>query len=825
MKQERFNTGWEVFDGIVDPFAVVFGSMPVGKPVTLPHDAMIAEKRDPDCKSSTQSGFYPAKTYTYTKSFFAPEAWEEGRQVLEFEGVMGRSAVYVNERFAAHHQNGYSQFFVDLTPWLKYGAENTIKVVASNAELASRWYPGSGIYRDVNLHTGGAVWVEPEGVRLATEYIEEDYAMVRAEIQLSTRIPQARQVSVRVAFLDENGAEAASGSAEVTVSASGRERASLRMTVEHPALWSPDDPRLYWCLVRVTEGETLLDEAEETFGIRTLRLDARKGLRINGKPVKLRGSCIHHDNGILGAATLEGAEEFRVRNMKEAGFNAIRSAHHPMGKAMLRVCDQLGVLVMDELTDMWNIPKNCYDASFTFDSHLEEELRSLVAKDFNHPCVVLYSTGNEIPEIGRPDGRMLNRRIVNALHALDGTRYTTAGVNGILAASDGLLQYMAGLGISSQQAQADADVSKASAGGSEALNATMAQLQQMRLDAFATSDLLTASLEEVSGTLDAAGFNYLTARHELEHQTHPDRVVVGSETYPLEIASLWEIVTRNPHVIGDFTWTGYDYLGEAGIGIFHYEQKERRQGFWPDRVAYCGDINLNGYRRPASYLREIAYGLRTDPFIAVERPERSGQTHDVNGWKYSDGLDSWTWDGFEGKPVRVRTLAKADEIALFLNGESLGRKNVGEEEKLTAFFDVTYQPGTLEAVCYTDGRETGRTALRTAGAPEKLSVQVTHPEIPVTSGVSFLIVELTDRDGIVNRHVSKKVSVEVEGAGSLAALGSADPSSEGSYLDNSCETYDGRVMAAVRGGGEPGTVTVRISAEGCRTETVQIAVQ
>ncbi len=827
MKLERFNSGWTVAPGIVDPFAVVFGGAPEGKPVTLPHDAMIEEDRDPACPSATQSGFYPAKTYTYTKTFFAPTTWEKERQILEFEGVMGKAAVYVNGQFAASHENGYSQFFVDLKPYLNYGAENSVKVVAANSELASRWYPGSGIYRDVNLHTGGASWIPPEGLRLKTEYIEEDYALVCAQVALKSSYAQAKQLRLSIRLYDEAGI-AAESETMVTLRADHETSAHLRITIPAPKLWSPDSPKLYRCVAEILEGDVCVDTAEEEFGIRTLRLDARKGLRINGETVKLRGCCIHHDNGIIGAATLYGAEEFRVRQLKQSGFNAIRSAHHPMGKTMLRVCDRLGMMVMDELSDMWNVQKNCYDRSFAFSDHMEDEIARMVAKDYNHACVVFYSTGNEIPEIGAADGRALNRSIVERFHELDDTRYTTAGMNGLLAAAPGLGAYMAQMGVSRQQAKKDAEASKAiakepEAGGSENLNAAMAIMQRERLAAFAVSQLVTDSLEEASGTLDATGLNYLTARHELENQLHPDRVVIGSETYPSEIADLWEIVERNPHVIGDFTWTGYDYVGEAGIGIFHYESENQKQGWYPDRLAYCGDINLNGYRRPASFLREIAYGLRTEPYIAVDRPEHYGQRHDHNDWKYGDAVDSWTWPGFEGKTVRVRVLARAEEAELFLNGVSMGKKAIGEQEKLTVYFDLPYKPGELAAVCYTDGRETGRAVLSTAGKPVRLSVQTVNPVLPADdSGVAFLIVEPTDGNGQVNRAEKKTITVSVEGAGFLAGFGSADPSCEGSYQDTSWETYDGRVMAAIRSGNRPGLITVRFAAEGCPTETVQL---
>lgn len=823
MKKQSFNSNWQVSSGIIDPFAVVFGSVPEQKDVTLPHDAMIEEARDPFCPSGTQSGFYPAKSYTYQKSFYVPENGADEQQILEFEGVMNRAAVYVNGEFAAHHLNGYSSFFVDLKPFLKAGKENLIRVVASNSELASRWYPGSGIFRDVNIYSGGSVWIPPEGLRITTEYLEPDYAMIRVDAKLKTTSAAACQALLMITLYDSKGNRTASGEVPVTVNSSTPASAALRIAVDCPALWSPDRPDLYRCEVNVKVNHQTVDTAVEEFGIRTLRLDARGGLRINGEETKLRGCCIHHDNGLIGATTLYQAEEFRARRLKEAGFNAIRSAHHPMSKAMLRACDHLGLLVMDELSDMWNVPKNAMDRSFLFDGDWQDEVRQMVSKDYNHPCVVLYSTGNEIPEIGMPDGRMLNRQIVSLLHELDGTRYVTAGMNGLLAAAPRLGEYMTQMAAgSSSQTTVDTQ----DAGGSENLNAAMAIMQKQRMDAFAVSPLLTDALEEASGTLDAVGLNYLTARHEMEHRTHPDRVVIGSETYPGEIADLWEIVERNPHVIGDFTWTGYDYLGEAGIGIFHYESESRKQGYYPDRLAYCGDINLNGYRRPASYLREIAYGLRTLPYIAVDHPEHYGQKHDMNGWKYGDAVDSWTWPGFEGKTVRVRILAKAEEAELILNGKPCARKVIGEEEKLTAFFEIPYQPGTLEAVIYSGGQEIGRTQLETAGEPTKLSVQVVNPVLPADGcGVSFLIVEPVDAKGRVNRGVIKKVSVTVEGAGRLVGFGSANPSCEGNYQDVEWETYDGRVMAVVRSGEQPGPVTVRFAAAGCPEETVRIAAE
>ena len=348
----------------------------------------------------------------------------------------------------------------------------------------------------------------------------------------------------------------------------------------------------------------------------------------------------------------------------------------------------------------------------------------------------------------------------------------------------------------------------------------MAKMEQRKMDAFSTSRGLSEAMEEVACELDVVGYNYLTARHELEHLLHPERVVVGSETYPTEIARLWEIAERNPHVLGDFTWTGYDYLGEAGIACYHYAPERREQGWYPDRLAYCGDINLNAYRRPVSYLREIAYGLRREPMIAVERLDRFGQPDNSNDWKYYDAIDSWTWPGFEGKATVAHVLSASEEVELFLNGVSLGRRATERHE---AAFALNYAPGELLAVGYTKGKEDGRFALRSAGAPVKLGVTAENECITADGrGAAFVTVDLLDENGLPSRFEKRRVTVTVDGAGVLAGFGSAHPQCEGSYRDSAWETFDGRVMAVVRSTEEAGEIRVRIEAEGCGEKTITL---
>ena len=812
MNKILFHTGWTVRPGVPDPFGVIFGSEPEATPVTLPQDAMILEARRPDASSGNQTGYYPVRSYTYEKRFFAPLDWKQKQNTLEFEGVMAQAMVYLNGELIAVNHYGYSQFYAELNGRLRYGEENVLQVIARSAENGSRWYPGAGIYRDVWLWQGERIHVPPEGVRLTTAELEEGYALVLADVAVENTGLDARKLRLRLTLTAPDGRETAAENL-VSILQTETVQSRLRLTVDDPELWSPEYPALYAYAAELYEGEELLDRAEGSFGIRKLTLDARHGLRINGVETKLRGACIHHDNGLIGATTLPDAEEFRVKKLKEAGFNAIRSAHHPAGKALLDACDRIGILVMDELTDMWELPKNSADYSLDFVSEWRDSIQRMVAKDYDHPSVVLYSLGNEIPEIGRRSGGRRCREMASFLRGLDPTRYVTCAINGFLAMSDRIDEMKAEMLQTESALQSEAESS-----GSEALNAAMAKMERRKMDAFSTSRGLSEAMEEVACELDVVGYNYLTARHEYEHTAHPERVVVGSETYPTEIARLWEIAERNSHVLGDFTWTGYDYLGEAGIACYHYAPERHEQGWYPDRLAYCGDIDLNGHRRPVSYLREISYGLRKEPFLAVERLDRFGQPDNSNDWKYYDAIDSWTWPGFEGKPTVAHVLSASEEVELFLNGVSLGRKRTEGHE---AAFALNYAPGRLVAVGYTDGKEDGRIERHTAGSPVKLGISIYNSVLAADGrGAAFVTVDLLDKNGLHSRFEKRKVTVTVEGAGRLAGLGSADPQCEGSYQDASWESFDGVVMAVVRSTEEAGEIRVHIEVEGCGERTI-----
>lgn len=822
MIRKNFNEDWQVMKGGSDAGTASFMGTEKVQTVHLPHDAMIHEQRDPDTASGAQTGFYPGGEYIYQKKFTVPEEWKDKSLTLEFEGIYQTAMVYINGALAHRNLYGYSNFYVPLNPWLNYGVENQIKVIANNSMVPnSRWYTGSGIYRNVKLICGDRIHVPADGVRITTLTADEESAIVEIEAKIQS-ISRIRENVIVTVQLEKDGERIAGDRQMVVMYPGTPETARCSICVLRPDLWDCDHPKLYQCRIQIEHDGELLDETIETFGIRTLTLDSVHGLRMNGRQIKLRGACIHHDNGILGAATLEKAEERRCRQLKEAGFNSIRSSHHPISKAMLDACDRYGILVMDELSDMWTLHKNSYDFALHFEECWEEVAELMVAKDYNHPSVILYSSGNEITEAGTEAGAAINRKICNKFHELDHTRFTTMGQNGLMTAGKRLKEIMTDVmgrfGIPGIDGKGNSD-------GSNAFNSFMSLMEGERGEFFSTHPLLTEALEGCSASCDIIGLNYLTGRHVAEHEIHPNKTVLGTETYPADIVRLWGIVKRNPHVLGDFTWAGYDYLGEAGCGIFHYDGNANFSSVYPERAAYIGDLDLIGYRRPISYLREIVYGLRKKPYIAVERLNRYGMPCSKTPWMFKDNISSWTWPGYEGKPAAVDVYADADEVELFLNGHSLGRKPAGEQHRFAAAYEMTYEPGELTAVSYEGEKETGRFSLETADSKVQLFAETDRTTLSADGeDLAFIAVKLVDENGVENLFASKKVTVSVKGAGKLQAFGSADPQALESYDDSTWQTYDGYVMAVIRAGREAGTVTVTFTAEGCREKCVEIEV-
>ena len=753
--------------------------------VTLPHDAMIREKRDKDCPSGAQSGFYPGGVYTYEKKFMAQNEWKKHDVFLEFEGIYGIARVWINGALAAVNRNGYMGFSVDLKPWISYEHENIIRIDVDNSKQPnSRWYSGSGIYRDVNLWTGKDVYISHDKLRITTLSVNDDMAVIEVCAQLKNIIGHGLEAECLIE-IKKDGQKTASDTQRVVFRSEQMQTVRVQIPIEHPKKWSPKQPALYECHITTKFDDKICDEAVSNFGIRVLALDPVRGLQINGETFKLRGTCIHHDNGVIGAETFKEAEWYRCKRLKEAGFNAIRSAHHPMSRAMLDACDHIGMLVMDELTDMWDKEKNTYDFSDIFEDEYNQWINHMVEKDYNHPSVIIYSVGNEIQEAGTKQGAWINRMLCNKFHELDNTRYTTNALNGLNCAGRRLGFIMRDV------AEKFGMDSHGSGSG------FMSLMSGEKGEFFAKHPLVSEALEECSQSCDITGLNYLSGRYELEHELHPAKTVLGTETYPADIENLWKLVETYPHVIGDFTWTGYDYIGEAGVGIFHYDGNANFTSIYPERLGYIGDIDLIGNRRPISYFREIVYGLTDKPYIVVERLEHAGQTAGKTAWMFKDNISSWTWKGFEGTTANVDVYSSGDEVELFLNDKSLGRKPAGRENHFTASYEVPYEPGTLKAVAYQKDRKLGEYVLSTAKSVTKLKVcRVTENE----RNIAYIKIWLVDDNGTINSQEAEKrlLHASVVGNGVLEGFGTANPSSEEDYFSDSVTTFDGSALAAVR---------------------------
>ncbi len=799
MKALDFNTGWEIVRT-----QKAFPFTTTRTPVTLPYDVMLDEPRTPDAPGGSAKGFYPSLACTLEKKFTAPAEWRGQQIALEFEGVYSNSMVYLNHEYIGGCKNGYMNFVLPMDDVLLYGQENTLTVKTRTMQ-DSRWYSGAGIYRNVNLLLGGECSVTPYGLRVTVKETDEAGALLEVAADLHNAGRYGRTVQVRTTLLDPAGETAAQGCDPVTVFSTAQETLKQRFYLADAKRWGPDAPLLYRVKVEVYDGEELLDGAETTFGIRTLALDPQHGLRINGKPVKLRGACVHHDNGLLGAADIDRAEERRVQLLKAAGFNAVRSAHNPISKAFLNACDREGVLVMDELTDMWTQSKTDEDAATDFTHYADEMIHAMVAKDYNHPSVILYSIGNEIPEVSSKHGAQLSRKLAETFRACDPGRYTINSINLIMAALGKLT------------------MPELIASANQNVNDVMTNLAD-RIGQIANSDLVTKAVRESLSTTDLIGYNYATERYLDDRRRLPNHVLCGTETYPNKIAENWGIIKQAPHVIGDFTWTGWDYLGEAGVGQQRYREESADggyQGSYPCFIAYCGDLDITGFRRPASYYREIVFGLRTAPYMAVEYPWRHGLTPMTNKWVFFDGIASWTWPGYEGKEVTVQVYTPGESVCLFCNGEKIAESPV---KNFIAEFHIPYTPGTLSAVAMTNGKADGRIDLRTAS--ESCALQMQCDRTALTAGthdLAYIDLTLTDENGVLQPITGREVTVTVEGEGTLAGFGSANPMGSDTFRTVTAHTFDGHAQAIIRPNGV-GTIRVTATVDGLAPQTVELTV-
>lgn len=757
MKKNGFNDNWQY----------------KGQTVTLPHDAMLHEARRADAACGSAGAFFPDGEYVYEKTFARPAA---EHVVFEFEGVYKNARVFINGKEAGGAAYGYIPFFVNADGYLVDG-ENTIRVACAVKHPDSRWYSGAGIYRPVWLWEGPEDSVEPESVRVST--VSFDPAVIRVQSE--------KPVTFAVEGVQGQGTD-------------------FELTIPNARLWSAETPNLY--TAKVSNGA---DKTEVTFGIRKVAW-SDKGLFVNGKETLLKGGCLHHDNGILGAATYDESEYRRVKKLKDAGFNAIRSAHNPCSRAMLEACDALGMYLMDETWDMWFNHKTKYDYASDWRQNYLSDIDAMVSRDFNHPSVILYSIGNEVSEPAEKEGVEKTREMVKHIHSIDPSRAVTGGFNLMII-------FQASKGKKVLDPDADKNAGDKTSGMNSTLFNLITSLVGTGMNKSANSEKANAVTKPSLDLLDICGYNYASGRYPLEGKANPGRVVVGSETFPQTLAQNWAMVKQYPYLVGDFMWTAWDYLGEAGIGAWAYTPDGK--GFnkpYPWLLADTGAFDILGDPNGELFWASAVWGALDAPAICV-RPINHEKMPAKAVWRGTNAIPSWSWQGCEGKPAHVEVYFDAARVELYLNGKKIKSAKV---KNCKADFKVKYAPGKLEAVAFAaDGRELGRSTLASAEGGATSVIRAEKRTVKAGE-VVYVPVTIEGKNGVVEANADRKLTVTVEG-GELLGFGSSNPRTEERFDAGEYTTYYGRSLAVVRAG-NAGAVKLTVT-DGKQTAAAQIEVK
>ena len=534
--------------------------------VDLPHDWSIEDLPgtnspfDPDAISQVSGGFTVGGTGWYRKTFTLGEEQKNQQVWIQFDGVYMNAECWLNGELLGNHPYGYTSFLFDLNGKIKFGEPNVLAVKVMNEGQNSRWYTGSGIYRHVWLWISNPIGIVHWGTSITTPEVSEKQAVVKIQTSVENITDKEVKVDLMTRIVDSKGGEVASTKSSQTLKAKGNAAFDQSLSVANPLLWSVESPVLYTAINEVYVDLQKVEENVTPFGIRTISFSADKGFQLNGQIIKLKGGCVHHDNGPLGSKAYDRAEERRVELLKAAGYNAIRCAHNPPSPAFLDACDRLGMLVIDEAFDMWRLANNPYDYHLYFDEWWQKDIESMVLRDRNHPCIMMWSIGNEIRGMETPEVIKVARMLAGHIRQIEPTRPITAAVNSLRPQKDPFF-----------------------------------------------------------ATLNVGGYNYATGGdhqqqsiYAVDHARVSQRVMVGTESYPLEAFGAWMGVMDHDYVTGDFVWTAFDYIGEASIGWRGYWQESN---FYPWNLAYCGDIDICGWKRPQSYYRDALW--KRKPAFAV----------------------------------------------------------------------------------------------------------------------------------------------------------------------------------------------------------------
>lgn len=837
MHNQNIDQGWQFQHGLYGGFPDPANTKSI-REVNLPHDYMIESNVTKEAAAGSASGYYTEGVASYTKQIGIPQEWDHEEVYLHFDGIMMNATVDINGCKAALQHNGYIPFSVNITPYIYFGKANRVTITVNpGMQPNSRWYSGAGIFRSVELLHMPKLHIASDGIFGYTKNIEYDAlgnpvcAYLHTEVELQNETLENKIALVEV-FLTKEGSNdiILSRRQKLQINPNTIETAYLNLTLENPSLWNVEAPNLYELHAKVTDlgifkthfvpsEISTADETSVLFGIKTVTVDVKHGLRINGKTVKLKGGCIHHDNGMLGAVSLYEAEYRKIAILKKIGFNAVRTTHNPPSAVLLEACDRLGMYVFNEAFDAWGIMKQPGDYNQYFDTDWEKDLTLFMKRDRNHPSIIIWSTGNEIQERGgMNNGYTLATRLAETAHLLDPGR----------PVSNAICSYWSGL---------DEELSL------ENMKKTMGDASTDAVSIQnADNGKYDTSWEEYSEAftngLDIVGYNYMEDKYPLDHDMFPERVILGSENYPKEIGLHWPMIENTPYVIGDFTWTAFDYIGEAGIGkslflapddplfkIGPFALMSHTSQF-PWRLANDADVDINGGLLPQGAYRSIIWGSNKTYLYSYD-PSVFGKKELISNWGFTDVTKNWNWKQAAHKPVQVAVFSNGDEVELIQNGTSIGRLTAGE--RLAAdlpqsfLFDLTYLPGTLEAVSYQAGKVLSRDTLTTS-APAKIIRLILEKEVLSANGhdAAYIRIEVIDENGMIVPDAAVRLHATIEGVGTLAAFGSANPITDENYTTGTFTSFRGTATAIIRSGYQAGSCILTVSAEGLNDTTVEI---
>jgi beta-galactosidase len=729
--------------------------------VDLPHDWSIEDLPgtnspfSPDAINAVSVGFTTGGIGWYRKTFTLPLNRENKKVIIQFEGVYMNADVWLNGEHLGNHPYGYTSFYYDITDKVKWNGKNILAVQVKNVGATSRWYAGSGINRHVWLLATEPVHIVQWGTFITTSGVSSASATINIKTKVQNETGASSTITLVNKILNAKGTEVARTTSKQNIATRNEYEFNDNAKVQSPVLWSTEDPDLYQVISEVYVGGKLSDQVKTKFGIRKISFDVTNGFMLNGKPVKLKGGCFHIDNGPLGARSFDRAEVRRVELMKASGFNAIRCSHNPPAPAFLNACDSLGMLVIDEAFDMWGEPKNAQDYHLYFKDWWQRDLQSMLLRDRNHPSIIMWSIGNEIPGMDKPEVADTAKILSDYVHSIDSTRPVTAAVNSI---SD-------------------------------------------KKDAFFSA-------------LDICGYNYGVNKYESDHERKPQRIIFATESYALTQFDYWMGVLDHPWVIGDFIWTGFDYIGEASIGWRGYLQEKN---FYPWNLAWCGDIDICGWKRPQSFYRDALW--KKDQLSVFVKPLQSSfpinpKKEDWSIWNWDDVVADWNWKGYEDSIFEINVYSSCDEVELFLNGRSLGRKQTNRSTKFMAIYAVPYTAGELKAVGYSNGKQVNTSILKTADEPTQIKLSADRNIIKADNeDLTYVSVELHDAKGLRNPKADDLIHFSIEGEGTIVGVGNSNPISLESYQSPQRKAWEGKCLVVIKSTHHPGKIVLKVTSE------------